>query len=118
MTLRECYTALGGNFDDVLGRLSSERLVERFALKFLTDDSFDQLKTGIENQDLDLAFRGAHTLKGVCQNLSFTQLGDSSSALTEALRGDWHAGWQEKLAQVEEDYASTAQALNSYKDGK
>ena len=32
MTLQECYAALGGNYDDVLGRLHSERLVQKFVL--------------------------------------------------------------------------------------
>ena len=33
------------------------------------------------------AFRAAHTLKGVSQNLSFKELGQVSGEITEALRG-------------------------------
>ena len=40
MTLRECYDALGGSYDEVLGRLRSERLVQKFVLKFLADGSY------------------------------------------------------------------------------
>ena len=43
--------------------------VRRFALKFLQDDSFPNLKKALEAQDAPTAFRAAHTLKGVCQNL-------------------------------------------------
>ena len=39
MTLQECYTALGGNYDDAISRLRSERLVTKFVVKFLDDDS-------------------------------------------------------------------------------
>ena len=47
MTMRECYEAIGGNYEAVLGRLHSEALIRRFALKFLEDQSYIQLKTGI-----------------------------------------------------------------------
>ena len=43
MTLQECYAAMGGNYDDAIGRLRSERLVQKFVLKFLTDGSYDLL---------------------------------------------------------------------------
>ena len=35
MTLQECYAALGGNYDDAISRLRSERLVTKFVVKFL-----------------------------------------------------------------------------------
>lgn len=41
----------------------------------------------INSQDWEAAFRAAHTLKGVAQNLGFQRLYLSSAALTEALRG-------------------------------
>ena len=73
MTMQECYEAIGGNYEAVLGRLHSEALIRRFALKFLEDQSYIQLKQALENKNYEDAFRGAHTLKGVCQNLSFGQ---------------------------------------------
>ena len=48
MTMRECYEAIGGNYEDVLGRLHSEALIRRFALKFLEDQSYIQLKQALE----------------------------------------------------------------------
>ena len=39
MTMQECYEAIGGNYEDVLGRLRSEALIQRFTLKFLEDPS-------------------------------------------------------------------------------
>lgn len=44
MTVRECYEELGSDFDKVLSRLVSEALVKKFALKFLDDPSFGQLR--------------------------------------------------------------------------
>ena len=48
MTMRECYDALGGNYEDVRGRLHSEALIRRFTLKFLEDQSYIQLKQALE----------------------------------------------------------------------
>lgn len=70
MTMRECYEAIGGNYEDVLGRLRSEALIRKFTLKFLEDQSYPQLKQALnDKKNYEDAFRSAHTLKGVCQNL-------------------------------------------------
>ena len=37
--MQECYKAIGGNYEAVLGRLHSEALIQRFTLKFLEDQS-------------------------------------------------------------------------------
>ena len=87
MTLEQVYAAIGGDYKGVMERLPSADFVRRFALKFLQDDSFPNLKKALEEKDAPTAFRAAHTLKGVCQNLGFDALYAPSSALTEALRG-------------------------------
>ena len=48
MTMQECYEAIGGNYEAVLGRLHSEALIRRFALKFLEDQSYIQLKQALK----------------------------------------------------------------------
>ena len=45
MTMQECYKAIGGNYEAVLGRLHSEALIQRFTLKFL--EELYTVKTGI-----------------------------------------------------------------------
>ncbi len=87
MTLEQVYAAIGGDYKGVMERLPSADFVRRFALKFLQDDSFPNLKKALEEKDAPTAFRAAHTLKGVCHNLGFDALYAPSSALTEALRG-------------------------------
>ena len=49
MTIQECYEAIGGNYEEVLGRLQSEALIRKFTLKFLEDPSYLQLKLALEN---------------------------------------------------------------------
>lgn len=114
MTLKECYAALEGGYDEVLGRLHSERLVQKFVLKFPDDGSYKLLCDSMESGNWEEAFRAAHTIKGMCQNLSFTKLGASADALTEALRGGKHEGAETLLAQVQEDYEKTVTAIRTF----
>lgn len=86
MELRECYTSFGGDFDEVLGRLRREQLVEKFVFKFLADKSFQLFEESMEKKDYEEALRGVHTMKGICQNLSFTRLYESSNQVTQALK--------------------------------
>ena len=113
MTMRECYEAIGGNYEDVLGRLHSEALIRRFTLKSLEDQSYIQLNQALENENFEDAFRSAHTLKGVCQNLSFDRLYEVSNDLTELLRdrtGE-QSGIPEAMKKVTEVYEMTIEEI-------
>ena len=116
MTIRECYGELGLDFDAVLSRLVNEKLVQKFALKFLDDPSFQNLKDALDSKDVETAFRAAHTLKGVCLNLGFDNLYKPSEVLTEKLRGGEIDGYEDMLAAVEAEYAKTVEAINCISD--
>ena len=88
MELKEVYEKIGGDYDDVVRRLMGEKLVRKFLLKFLDDKSYADLERTLSEGDYKEAFRAAHTLKGVCQNLSLTSLYQVSSQLTEELRNE------------------------------
>lgn len=75
MTIEQCYSAIESNYEEVLGRFAGNKmLVEKFARKFVDDPSYQMLTETLEKKDYEEAFRAAHTLKGVCANLGFTQL--------------------------------------------
>ena len=116
MTLKECYAAMGGDYDEVLGRLRSEKLVNKFVLRFLDDKSYDLLCSSRETKNYEEAFRAAHTIKGVCSNLSFTVLGRSSSALSEALRNGYTPEADGLAEQVKEEYRQTVAAIRAYQE--
>ena len=103
MTVKECYEQMGSDYEGVLGRLGSEAIVKRFALKFLQDPSFAQLKESLAKNDGEEAFRAAHTLKGVCLNLGFDELFEVSAELTEKLREKETAGSEELFQKVSEN---------------
>lgn len=111
MNLKECYEALGGDYEGVLGRLRTERMITKFVLKFLDDKSCETLLQAVAARNGEEAFRAAHTIKGICQNLSFDRLYRSSSALSECLRGGWDDAAVALTEQVREDYRVTAEAI-------
>ena len=86
MNLEKLYSSLHGDYADAKARLMSDRLVEKFVLKFPSDPSMQQLYDAIASGDYEAAFCAVHTLKGVAANLSFSELWKAASALTEQLR--------------------------------
>lgn len=69
MSQEECYVKLGGDYEEVLARLFSEDMVRQFLKKFLSDGTYRLLLEKLSSEDYPEAFRAAHTLKGVCENL-------------------------------------------------
>lgn len=113
MTLKECYEQIGGEYEDVQRRLCSDALIRKFLGKFLLDESYSRLWQGLQGGTQDEAFRAAHTLKGVCQNLGLGRLSESSSAVTEALRGGENHVTKEQLERLERDYEMTVAAIRA-----
>ena len=111
MEIKEAYQILKCNYDEVYSRFGSEGLVKRFALKFLNDESFAQLKEALEAKDAEKAFRLAHTLKGICLNLGFDSLFEVSSALTEKLRGKELDGYEPFFGALQDKYNEYVQVI-------
>jgi HPt (histidine-containing phosphotransfer) domain-containing protein len=105
-----------GDYQTVYARLSkNERIIKKFVLKFLEDGSYDLLVRSLEEKNYREAFRAAHTMKGICQNLSFTKLYNSVNELAETLRPEdadvQKAG--EQFLDVERDYKQTVEAIRT-----
>lgn len=116
MTIEQCYQEMGGDYAEVCGRLPSQRLVEKFARKFPDDQSYAELTAAMAAGDHDVAFRAAHTLKGVAANLSFTRLRASASELTELLRAPSDTIPAEAaplMEAVTRDYEATVTAIRA-----
>ena len=118
MTIEQCYEQLHGDYAQVIQRLPSPALVERFVGKFLDDGSFSELTSAMAAGQTEAAFRAAHTLKGVSANLGFEQLRQSASTLTEFLRGKAEpvpAEAHPLMEQVRQDYQMTVDAIRAYR---
>ena len=103
MTIQECYRQMGANYEDVLKRLYNEGMICRFTLMFLNDDSYPKLEQALKEGNVKEAFRAAHTLKGVCQNLG----------LTEVLRTGTLEGTKELFDSVTCQYKITINAIRA-----
>ena len=66
--------------------MGSEALLERLLGKFLDDPQYPALRAALETGDADRAVSAAHTLKGVCGNLSMTGLYGLFTRQVDALR--------------------------------
>lgn len=114
MTIEECYIKMGANYQDVIKRLLSVSMIEKYALKFREDTSFQELEKALNDKQVEIAFRAAHTLKGVCMNLGFDHLYKPSFEITESLRaGNLELALQQFDA-VKEQYTKTIDALNEF----
>lgn len=104
MTVQEFYAETGGDYNEIMSRLRTDERVVKFAKMFTKDESFHTLVHMMQEGNVDEAFRAAHTMKGVCQNMAFTKLFESSHAITEALRAKNMEEAKTLLTQVTEDY--------------
>ena len=107
-----------GDLNDVLSRLMTEQRVAKFMLRFPADPSYEGLIAAIDSKQFEDAFRFAHTIKGVAQNLGFHKLYLSVNELTEALRPTHALPPLEEilglLEPVKEDYRMTLDAIALY----
>lgn len=92
MTLDEFYQTVGGNYKEVIERIPSKDMVLRFVRRFAEDTTFSNWQTAQEKQDIQAAFRAAHTMKGIAANLGFENLTRVSEELTEQLRPGTNMG--------------------------
>lgn len=56
MTIQECYKEMGGDFEGVQKRFGGAAMVKKFAIKFLSDSSFQDLEDGLKEKDAEKAF--------------------------------------------------------------
>lgn len=117
MDLKEVYKELLGDYEDALSRLRKDERIEKYLIKFKDADYKENLLKTIEQKDYEAAFREAHNLKGVCQNLSLTKLADSASELTDSLRnGNVPQNMDELVSEVEKDYELVITVLTKWSE--
>ena len=94
---KERFLQAGIDVDDAMKRLmNNEALFLRLLGKFAENDAMEKLRGAIASGDSEAALLHSHTLKGVCGNLSMTEL---------------YALFSEQVALYRADSASEADAL-------
>lgn len=77
----------GVNYEEGLRRFVGKApLYEKYLGRFPQDPTFSELTAAMQEENYELAFRSAHTLKGIAGNLSFDAFMGEVEHLVEALR--------------------------------
>ena len=116
MTLKDLYERIGGDYDDAIRRLMSDKIAQKFLFRFLEDPSMGELLDAVETHNREKAFVAVHTLKGVAANLALTSLHKCASVLTEQLRDLKHDPDPELLNAVKEKYAQIINAIDEFQN--
>ena len=95
-------------------RSSPNFTIEKFALKFKNDKSFQMLEAALAKKDWHEAFVAAHTLKGVAGNISFTKMHKAAAALTEQLRPEKEIDNMDLFNALKACYDDTIAKLNQF----
>ena len=102
MTIEQ-LRAFGCNVDEGIARcVNNEGFYLMLVNKFLSTTDLNNLEKALKENDLETAFKEAHSLKGVCGNLSLTPLFNVLVEMVEPLR-----------AKVEMDYMPLFEKLNN-----
>ncbi len=113
--LKGTLTEAGIDVDGAMERfMNNDNMFKKFQLKFPNDPNVGLLKEGLATDDCDKAFRAAHTLKGVCGNLSYVNLAKISSEVTECLRAKDMESAKQKMPELEAEYNRIIEVINKY----
>ena len=96
--------------------MGNEALLERLLGKFLDAPQYHALCAALERGDPEQAAAAAHTMKGMCGNLSMTELFQLFSAQVETLRGGDLVAGREMMAQITPAYERATAAIRGRAD--
>ena len=114
MTLERSSRLESGGIDvaQALERvMGNEALLERLLGRFLDDPQYPALCAALERGDMEQAVRAAHTLKGMCGNLSMTELFQLFAAQVEVLRGGDLMAGRDLMGRITPAYERMTAAL-------
>lgn len=111
---KEKLLQAGVNIETAMERfIGNEELLIRFLKKFPEDPNYGQLKEAMSAKNYKDAFTAAHTLKGLCGNLSLNDLFELVSKETECLRHDQHDEAEEIFPELAAEYERVVAILET-----
>lgn len=85
--MKEQLKEMGIPYEDVIDRfMGKEDFYFRMLKKFSEDKNFEGLEQSVAQKDWPIAFKYAHTVKGICANLGLDNILEYVVPLTEELR--------------------------------
>lgn len=115
MDLKECYTSIGADYEEVVRRFTREGRVDHFLELFLWDQSFAKLCGAMDAGDTEDALQQAYMVKGISMSLGLAELTTASSGLTEDLRlGKMDDHTLQCFEKVRTTYLRTVEAVKEH----
>lgn len=112
--LREKLLDAGVNIETAMERfMNNEQLLERFLKKFPQDPNYEAMLTAVAEKRYEDAFKAAHSLKGVCGNLSLVSLYDNVCMVVELLRNGKGEEIETALPSVKAEYERVVAILET-----
>ena len=103
----------GIDVNDALERfMGNEGLFERFLKKFADDENYEKLKAAVSEGDAETMLTASHTLKGVCGNLSMTELFTLFDHQVKELRAGNTEGAKALMNEIDTAYGRVMKAVN------
>lgn len=115
MTVQECYTAIGGDYNDVLRRLVKEQTVKKHLIKFPDIDDVERLTDNIRKKDYITASVSAHALKGIAVNIGFPSLYEYADRLSGKLKNQAYDNLENDLKAITDEFSRISDIINEYK---
>lgn len=102
----------GVNYDAGVKRfMNKEQIYLKFLKRIEEDENMRTLRQKIDEKDAEGAFAAAHTLKGVCANLSLDGMNAVVNPMVEILRGGSFDNVEEMMEEVENVYSGIVKAI-------
>ena len=86
MMLKEFYTFIGGDYNQVFSQLGDDDVISEFLNKFFIKDDITELENLLKNKKYKDAFIIVHNIKGYGLNMALTPLHEAAGELCEVLR--------------------------------
>ena len=122
MTIKELYAKIGGNYDQAVRVMKSDRLIDKYVRKLKDSNVGDALAQAGETMDAVKLFESAHAMKGVCANLGLDALASAADEITEEFRAGnprtlSDEAVREKVAGILQRYRDTVEGIAEYEAG-
>ena len=123
MTIKELYDRIGGNYDQAIRVMKSDRLIDKYVRKLTASQVAESLAEAGKTMDPVKLFESAHAMKGVCSNLGLEALANAVNESNEEFRpGNARrlsdADVQSRLDAIARQYQITAEGIRDYEQGK
>ncbi len=113
--LEELESAGGIDVEGALERMGgAEEVFETILGMFLADENYMLLKGAMAEGDEEHALGYAHTIKGMCGNLGFTNLFHYSDDMVETFRKNRDGNIPLLMQQIDEEYARITAILKKH----